>query len=500
MGFYKKACELGDGPSCAKAASIVLNGSANFTDAQMARGFAERGCTMLKNQDACAALSAALADSGDADGGARLADTSCANGASEGCRLKARKLFYDSSDPGSQAQALPLFTQACNARQAWGCAGLSDAYEKGLAGLPKDRAKAVDYARTGCEQGQGSGREQACTQHGTFLTYGSDKAQINKGEQYLDATCRYGDADACVWLGKLGLRDKPGATTTMAEGLYYERRGCDLNNGGGCAELAFSYEIGNGIDSDSGVAVRLYDKACRLGDAESCAKADELAASGARSAIPPIDPSLTVAEQLVAAEDMVKSGNPLPGVVATYRLTNEDNENAEWLLGGWMYYGLAGVFDPPRPEDGFTLFENAARVGHVQAAIWVGMAYWYGDGVEADQEKGMNYMAIAASRGDESAAAILRSMQAEPIRQDWARRQAEAEAEANRPRSAWEQAMSAWDAALRNGAFSYSSSNYSSMSSGGRSVSDVIDDSNWNHAMDYYSGGTTVCSSSNPYC
>ena len=425
-----------------------------------------------------------------------------AAGVDESGRQKAQDLFYTDGDAASQAAAIPLFKAACDAGQAWGCAGLADAYEDGRGGVAKDRASATAFARKGCEQGQGVGRDRACTQYGTYLTYGNDKAQINKGEQYLDATCRYGDSDACVWLGKLGLRDKPGATTTMTEGLYYERRGCDLDNAGGCAELALSYEIGNGLDADDSIALALYDKACRLGDAESCQKSRDILAGDAyvRSRAPSIDPSLTVAQQLVASESAVSNGNALEGVKAVYRLTLEDNEDAAWLLGGWMYYGLPGVFDEPRPEDGFTLFENAARVGHVQAAIWVGMAYWYGDGVDVDQDKGMHYMAIAANRGDEMAAAILRSMQAEPIRQENARRQADQEAWANRKKSAWEQAMDAWDAAIRNGAYSYSSSNYSTMSSGGRSVSDVMDDSNWNNAINYYSGSTTVCSSSNPYC
>ncbi|MBW8880349.1 MAG: sel1 repeat family protein [Asticcacaulis sp.] len=499
LGFYKMACEQGDGASCAKAARIALDGSALRVDPPLAKSFAERGCNALKHQDSCAVLAEVMAATGDTQGAAALADSACAAGAGEGCRQKAARLFYESDDAASQAQAIPLFTAACDAKQAWGCAGLADVYEDGKGGVAKDRAKAMAYAKSGCEQAQGSGRERACTQHGTYLTYGGDKVQINKGEQYLDASCRYGDSAACVWLGKVGLRGKQGATTTMVEGLYYERRGCDLDNGGGCAELALSYDIGNGIEADPGVAVQLYDKACRLKDAESCGKATELAAGGARNLVPAIDASQTVAEQLVAAEQMVKTGYPMEGAVTAYRLNNEGNEDAEWLLGGWMYYGLPGVFDPPRKDDGFILFENAARVGHVQAAIWVGMAYWTGQDVEVDQDKAMQYMAIAASRGSAEAEAILRSMQAEPIRQENARRQAEMEAWANRQRSDWELAMEAWDTALRSGAYSYSSSNYSTMSTG-RSVSDVINDNNFNYAMDYYSGYTSVCSSSNPYC
>ncbi len=500
LGFWKMACDQGDGPSCARAAAIALDGSANFTDAQVARDFADRGCNQLKDQDACAMLAQASAAQGDTGAAATLAGRACDAGSDDGCRLKAQGLFYDGHDPA----ALPLFQAACDGGRAWGCAGLGDAYANGWGGVAKDDARARDYARRGCEQASGAGREDACRQHGIYLTYSNDKATINKGEQYLDADCRYGDAPACQWLGLMGLRDKPGATTTMAEGLYYERRACDLGNAAGCDELGFAYEIGNGtsVDDPAAIAVPLYDKACRLGLADSCAKSAKIVADDptVHDRMPSIDPSLTVAQQLVAAQDNVNNNLDANGaVMSVYRLTQEDNEDAEWLLGGWMYYGLPGVFDEPRQQDGFTLFENAARVGHVDAAIFVGMAYWDGDGVEQDRQKGQNYMAIAAARGSREAADILRSMQAEPEREENQRRAEEMAAAAQNQKSAWDQAMDAWDAAIRDYAASSSSYNYSSTSTYS-DVPDVTDKLNFNYAMDYYSGATTACLSSNPYC
>ena len=500
LGFWKMACDQGDGDACAKAAAIALDGSANFTDAAVARDFADRGCNQLKNQDACAMLASAAAASGDTGTATALADSSCDAGSDEGCRLKAQGLFYDGHDPA----AIPLFQAACDGKQAWGCAGLTDAYENGWGGVEKDSARAQDYATRGCEQASGAGRAQACRQHGTYMTYSSDKATINKGEKYLDASCRFGDSRACQWLGLVGLRGKAGATTTLAEGLYYERRACDLDNAAGCDELGFAYEIGNGTSTDdpAAIAVPLYDKACKLGDSDSCAKSARIVADDptVHDRMPSVDPSATVAQQLVTAQDNVSNNLDASGaVLSVYRLTQEDNEDAEWLLGGWMYYGLPGVFDEPRTQDGFTLFENAASVGHVEAAIFVGMAYWYGDGVDEDREKGENYMAIAAARGSQEAAAILRSMKAEPVREENARRQAELEEAAKYQKSAWDQAMDAWDAAIRSYASSASSYNYSSTSTY-TSVSDPVDKLNFNYAMDYYSGATSVCLSSNPYC
>ncbi len=59
--------------------------------------------------------------------------------------------------------------------------------------------------------------------------------------------------------------------------------------------------------------------------------------------------------------------------------------------------------------------------------------------------------------------------------------------------------MDAWDVAIRNYANSSSSYNYSSTSTSSY-VPDPVDKLNFNYAMDYYSGSTSVCLSSNPYC
>jgi TPR repeat protein len=502
LGFYTMACTQGDGASCAKAASIVVNGSANFSDSGVAKGLADRGCNQLKNQDACAVLAQVAGSTGDTAQAAALADSSCAKGADEGCRQKAEALY---SNATTAAQALPMLQTACANKRAWGCADLADAYYRGYAGVSKDIATAKGYARTGCEQGDGNGRLLACRYHGMFLTYvGNDKATLNKGEKYLNTVCLAGDGPACTYIGRIGQSQISGATTTLTESGFYLRHGCDLGDGEGCSYLGTSYLIGiDPIHADPAIALALSDKGCKLGNAEACAQASDIAAKnpGVRSQIPAIDPSATAYAQLAMAKKAVDSGDRVAGVLAVIRLMQEDDENAEWMLGGWMYYGLDGVFaEGERKNDGVILIENAARVGHVDADIWMGMAYWYGEGVQVDQQKAMNYMSIAADRGNAEAKAILRSMQAEPIRQENARRAAEAEAAAKRQKSGWEMAMDAWDAALRSGAFAQSYvPNYSSTTSG-QSVSDPVDKLNWNYALSYYSGGTSVCLSSNPYC
>jgi uncharacterized protein len=497
IAFLIKACEIGSGVGCARASAVLRSGKAGFTNLELAGQMAERGCNVLKDQSACYALAATVVSQpgGDPQRAAALIEKACASGDDNGCRMKASALFYDRADAASRTQAMAMFETACKAGRAWGCLGLADAYDRGL-GVARDPARSARYAAQGCTSGKGD-RLRLCTLHGSALVSAGDKTSLNVGEKFLDASCKGGDGLACNRLGLIGMGRKPGATTTLGEGLYYLRRGCDLDFGEACANLAGAYSKGIEVDADPTVNLALLDKACRLKHSPSCSQASALVTRdrGLRLRIPKIDPSLPAGEQLRLAKAAVTSGGDRNGAVnAVVRLMYETNEDAEWLLGGWMYYGLPGVFDPPRKADGLTLIENAARVGHVDAATFMGMAYWYGQGVPENRAKGENYMAIAASRGDEKAPAIYRSMKAEPIRQDFARRQKAMEEAAKSQRVTWASAFAAADAGRQYG------SSYSPGSSPVASTSSMMDNINWNHRIDYLSGKTSVCRSGNPYC
>ena len=218
-----------------------------------------------------------------------------------------------------------------------------------------------------------------------------DQKQLNLGEQILNASCSANDALACYQIGQLGFAPPAGATTTSQEALYYSRRGCELGNGGACAVLGGAYV--NGIDevqAEPAVAIAILDRGCKLDDSNACQLARQLLGRDGqlRQRVPAIDPAAPAAEQLRLARQAVESGNAMNGLIAAMRLVREGNEDAEWLMGGWMFHGLPGFFGPEKRSDGLILFDNAARVGHVDAAVFMGMAYWYGDGVEQDRAKG----------------------------------------------------------------------------------------------------------------
>ena len=54
----------------------------------------------------------------------------------------------------------------------------------------------------------------------------------------------------------------------MAQQLL--QKSCDINMGSDCGLLAQLYRDGVGIERDLDVALKLYDKACNLGNNESC--------------------------------------------------------------------------------------------------------------------------------------------------------------------------------------------------------------------------------------
>ncbi len=500
VGYFLEACKKGSGEGCVRAGEMLREGTPGYKLPALAQQQAERGCNQLKYQPACASLAvsqAAAVPSGSDQSDALLAKA-CAAGDDMGCRNRANSLFYVRKDAASRAEALRLFEPACRARKSWGCQGMADAYRNGW-GLTADATRAAEFERVGCVETQGD-KLRLCTYHGERLTQSRNKVDINRGEQYLSAACSANDGQACFSVARVVLLNLPGATTNFQESLYFARRGCELGEGRACLMLGMAYAGDFGrVEREDPVAFALFERGCKLGEQASCGRVGKMAAAdpSLRTVRPAIDPAAPAVQQLKLAKQMVEgNSNRMAGLQAVARLMREGNEDAQWLLGGWMYFGLPGLFGTERKQDGLILFENAARVGHVDAAIFMGMAYWYGQEVPLDRAKGEEYMAIAASRGDQKAAAILRSMKNEPIREENARRQKQYEEWAAQSRAFWNS-----PAAMFSRSWSAPSTSYNPTPTySGPSVSQIYDTHNFNNAISYYSGGTSSCAASNPYC
>ncbi|WP_162225066.1 SEL1-like repeat protein [Erythrobacter sp. SG61-1L] len=505
MGFWLMACDRGHAPGCSKAAQAIEAGTTNYpANPVLALQTAEKGC-LLKDTTSCA--SAALhyyrgdVAQQDRARALQLWDTGCGAKDEEACRMKAGALYYDSGEDAARAQAVELYRAGCDRKQGWGCSGYADALASGV-GVARDDKAAFAAGRTGCLEAKGD-TVLACAVYARFLGNSDEPEDVKRASNLLTRACLAKIAEACNDAGLLAERDPPGSGFAEWEVALSFRDGCDLSHAASCANLARLYfEGGDRIKVNLKRAVALYDKACALGDRPACNQIEQMGsmATNARNAKPAVDPAAPSDVQLARAVELAKVGRGNDAFEAVARLMEEADADAEWLLGGWFYYGYAGVVDTPDKRNGLILMENAARQGHIEALKWVGMAYWEGDGVSVDQDKALGYMGYAAGRGDEMAEAIWRSMKLEPVRQENARRAREmAEAAERRKNDFWANfsaAAAAWATSSSNYASSYSSSSSSSW----QSLSNIQAQHNWNNYINYMQGYTTACVSSNPYC
>ncbi len=508
IGYHLLACNAGAATGCVSAAELVREGRAYAPIPELAYQTAQRGCT-LKDSDSCAAVALHLyrgdAVAQDKARAVQMWDAGCqASSSSDACRLKAGALFYESSDSADQAAAIRLFQKACDAKQGWGCSGLADAYARGR-GVAKNDAMAASTARSGC-LGSSGDIVLACAIHARYLANSANTDEVGRASMLLTTACLAKVGEACNDAGLMAMRNPPGSKFANWEIALSFRNGCDLDYGPACGNLGQLYATGYGdIDTLPAFAVALFDKGCRLGDAISCqrVKAMGAAAQAARTNRPTIDPSLPAAAQLAEATRIAKAGKGAQALFTVSRLMEEAVADAEWLLGGWFYYGEPGVVATPNKRDGFILFDNAARQGNLEALKWVGMAYWEGDGVAQDRKKAMGYMRAAAIRDDPAAAAIYRSMQNEPVRQANARRKMEMDAAAARQRASWSSAVGSASSRWSSSSISNSAGARASAASASASWQRYqarADQTNFNNYISYSTGRTSACASSNPYC
>jgi len=503
-GYRLIACDKGLAAACAKAAQFMEAGM-EYSPPQLPRALAtaEKGCNLGDTTSCATAAIHYYRGDVTAQDRARalgLWDTGCAGGNEEACRLKAGALFYDSGDAASRAQAVQLYRAGCDRKQGWGCSNYADALATGT-GVAQNDAQAFEAGRKGCLESKGD-TILACAVYARFLAKSGDPDDVDRASRLLTKACLAKVGQACDDAGRLGQKNPSGSKIAGWEIALSFRDGCDLDYSLACGDLGMLYANGSDqIKVDYARAIALLDKGCRLGDIYnfSCdvLRNSKDLADQYRPLKPAIDPSAPAAVQLGMADEFAKNGRGDEALEAVARLMEEADADAQWVLGGWLYYGYPGVIDYTNTSDGFILIKNAADQGHFEAMKWVGMAYWEGDGVDVDQKKAMDYMAYPAERGDEEALAIYRSMAAEPIRQENARRAAEYAAAAEARKNDFWANFSAAASSWASSASSYSSS--SSSSYNWQSTASIMDNSNFNQFVNSVQYGS-VCPSYNKYC
>ena len=346
---------------------------------------------------------------------------------------------------------------------------------------------------------EGDGDPEACTIFAKNLAESSDPVVAGRGGSMLALTCKALYAPACYYGGLAAKTQRAGFADWEAR--YSFRKACDLDHAQGCAELSYVYLTGAGVERDLAVALAVAAKSCQLGEALGCAIVDKVAPAGKNdprwNEVPPIDPSIPAAQQMSRALPIVenrKPGDRDAAFLTIIRLMQEKDGEAEWIVSRWFERGLVPYLGAD-PEKALILQKNAAAKGHVEAMIEIGMRYWEGNGLPQNRELAMAYMRYASLQGSEKAWAIHRSMLREPERERMRRESLEAE-----------RLYAEWRNNPQNTATTFNTwrpSSYSGadpLAASRRNYESRVDQRNWSQAMDYTSGRSTVCLSSNPYC
>ncbi len=211
----------------------------------------------------------------------------------------------------------PTPAELCRVGEPDRCYEAGKAYFDGASGFPKDRFRAVQLYRLGCEAefmrpcyalaeayangaGVAADADQAQDAYRKACEYGSGISCRMVGDQYVLVAAN--PRDATLWYG-IGceLEDGPSCTATA---LAYERGGphtppdtararslfiaaCRYGNGRGCTLLGYRYAKGlEGMKRDDDAALVLYQRGCQADDPEGCRYLAEFEARGRGGADP----------------------------------------------------------------------------------------------------------------------------------------------------------------------------------------------------------------------
>lgn len=214
------------------------------------------------------------------DEAAVLLDRACLLGHAEGCVNLAT--MYAASGTGRQSprRALELHERACELGLASGCMAGGGMVAEGTL-VPADPARAATLFERACTQRHALG----CYTAGMLHSEGRGVARSTElATERFDQACTLGFATGCFNAGILLYRErgaKPGENERAAR---YFGRACDGQEAAGCLRLGIASLRGFGTGADVQVAKDLFDRACRGGDADGCAAAEQVSRDRRRGA------------------------------------------------------------------------------------------------------------------------------------------------------------------------------------------------------------------------
>ena len=281
--------------------------------------------------------------------------------------------------------------------------------------VPTDQTAFLEKA---CQDGSAD----ACFREGWLMWSRRGGPKVSRALEIFTAACKDGSARACAYEA-LQLMDEP---DRGSDSLAAARRSCELEDGGGCAHLAFLYATGRFVAKDDRRATVLYGKACDLGDAQGCYNAGLMADDGRGG---PKDLARAVSKYQEACDLGSSTGCTNLGflhehgrgvrtdksrAVALYQRGCDGTSCQPSNLGGCVNVGRAY-------RDGIGVEKNEARAAEIfreacdrkvdpddvhaaengsRACSLLGALDIAGDGVPKDLAKGLELSVLGCERGD----------------------------------------------------------------------------------------------------
>ncbi len=307
----------------------------------------------------------------------------CAEGVAAAC-FREGWLQWKRSGGGaeSQGRALALFTTACHAGSAEGCA-----YQALAATDSPDHAgEALAAATRACDLGSGAGCANLGFLYATGKLVAKDDARAAK---FYVRSCELGDAQGCYNAGLMS-DDGRGTHADPAAAAARYTEACDLGSSTACTNLGFLYERGRGVKADRSRAFALYEQGCR---GSSCQPSN---LGGCVNVGRAYRDGIGVAKNEAKAAEVFREACDRKPVSADIHAA-ENGSRACSLLGA-LY--LAGDGIEKDLDSGRKLSELGCERGDSFGCFNAAAVYASGSGVAADPATAASFLEKACAGGD----------------------------------------------------------------------------------------------------
>jgi TPR repeat protein len=220
--------------------------------------------------------------------GARACLAACDLGDVRACTLAADRLRYGSGTARDVPHAERLYRRACEAGDGLGCAGW------GWVSQAPASEDAFRRARPLLESACALEEAEACVSVGLLRLEGrggaveatEGEARLRRGLELLSSRCESGEGAACVRAATL-FEAGPAPVLEDSRALVSLQRACDAGVPGGCSALALRHLTGRGVPPDRARALALYQRvgelyraSCEAGESVACAELGQAFALG----------------------------------------------------------------------------------------------------------------------------------------------------------------------------------------------------------------------------